>query len=225
MLQRARIRTSGFSLLEMAIAMAVAMVVSGMVFLTTPSLRQQQDLINAYNTTMAVMRQARDNAVSQRTSYSVTFSNASLPNTIVVAPVLPSGGTAFTGEQSSVTYQLPSDISFLAQSQLPNTALTAPDGYYNSGLYGIDMAYAANGYTAGVNAGSSTIYFCPDGSAQNSQDGSGQCSGSWEGGVVYLALSGNLLSSRAITLWGGTGHIHGWRLYPKSGGGYQWQRQ
>ena len=34
---------------------------------------------------------------------------------------------------------------------------------------------------------------------------------------MYLARTGDLLSSRAITLWGGTGRIHGWRLYGKSG--------
>ena len=85
----ARDLAAGFSLLEMAIVLAVAMVVSGMVFLTIAWLLPEQHLINAYNTTMAVMRQAHDNAVAQRTSYSVTFSNAAVPNTIVVAPVLP----------------------------------------------------------------------------------------------------------------------------------------
>ena len=120
-----------------------------------------------------------------------------------------------------MTYQLPPDVSFLAQTGLPTTTATAPDNYYNSGLQAIDLGYAANGYTAGVN----TVYFCPDGSAQNAQNGAGQCSGSWEGGVVYIAQSGNLLSSRAITLWGGTGHIHGWRLYSQSGETYQWVRQ
>jgi len=99
----ARGRASGFTLLEMAIVLAIAMVVSGMVFLTITSLLPGQHLINAYNITMAVMRQARDNAMAQRTSYSVTFSNAAAPNTIVLAPVLPTGGTAFTGEQSTVT--------------------------------------------------------------------------------------------------------------------------
>jgi Tfp pilus assembly protein FimT len=217
----ARGRASGFTLLEIAIVVTIAIAMTGMAFISFTPLLQQQHLTNAYNITMATMRQARDNAVAQRTSYSVTFSNAAVPNTIVVAPVLPTGGTAFTGEQSSVTYQLPSDVSFLAQTGLPNTQATAPDNYYNSGLQAIDLGYAANGYTAGVH----TVYFCPDGSAQNAQNGAGQCSGSWEGGVLYIAQSGNLLSSRAITLWGATGHIHGWRLYAKSGGGYQWVRQ
>ena len=216
-----RHQASGFSLVEMMIVIAIGITVTVISVVSLVPLLSQQHVTNAYNITLAAMRLARDNAVAQRTSYSVTFSNAATPSTIVVAPVLPSGASTFTGQQTSVTYQLPTDVSFLAQTGLPNTTATAPDSYYNSSLQAIDLGYAANGYTSGV----STVYFCPDGSAQNSQDGTGDCSGSWDGGVVYLAQSGNVLSSRAITLWGGTGRIHGWRLYSKSGGGYQWLRQ
>jgi len=48
---------------------------------------KQQRITNAYNTTLGAMRQARDNAVSQRTSYSVTFYTSLSPvvNTITVA--------------------------------------------------------------------------------------------------------------------------------------------
>jgi prepilin-type N-terminal cleavage/methylation domain-containing protein len=214
-------KTRGFSLLEMMIVIAIGLVLTVVSIVTLVPLQKQQHVVNAYNITLAAMRLARDNAVAQRTSYSVTFSTSASPNTIVVAPVLPSGATTFTGDQSTVTYQLPTDVQFLAQTGLPNTTATAPDGYYNSSLAAIDLGYAANGYTSGV----TTVYFCPDGSAQNSQDGSGNCSGSPEGGVVYIAQSGNMLSSRAITLWGATGRIHGWRLYPLSGGNYQWIRQ
>ncbi len=216
-----RKKVNGFSLVEMVITTAIGIVVTVISVMTLVPLMKQQHVINAYDTTLGAMRQARDNAVAQRTAYSVTFSNAAIPNTIVVAPVLPTGVATFTGDQSTVTYQLPTDVQFLAQTGLPNTAATAPDNYYNSSLAAIDLGYAADAYSASV----STVYFCPDGSAQNAQDGTGQCSGSWDGGVVYIAQSGNILSTRAITLWGGTGRIHGWRVYPLSGGGYQWLRQ
>ncbi len=216
-----RKKVNGFSLVEMVVTVAISIVVTVISVMTLTPLLNQQRVINAYDTTLAAMRQARDNAVAQRTSYSVTFSSTASPNTIVVAPVLPTGGTSFNAQQRTVTYQFPTDVKFLAQAGLPNTALTAPDGYYNSSLQAIDLGYAADAYTSGVQ----TVYFCPDGSAQNAEDGTGNCSGSWDGGVVYIAQSGNMLSSRAITLWGGTGRIHGWRLYPKTGGGYQWLRQ
>jgi len=179
-----------------------------------PALKQQR-VTNAYNTTVAALRLGRDNAVSQRTSYSVTFASSGTSGTIVVAPTL-SGG--FGGQQSSATYNLPMDVGFVAQSALASTP--PPDGY-GAGTVAIDFGYTANGGTGGQ----SVIYFCPDGSAQDAENGGGNCSGSWDGGVVYIARSGEVTSSRAITLWGGTGRIHGWRLYPKSGGGYQWLRQ
>lgn len=217
-----REKASGFSLLEMLIVISISLIITVISVVTLIPLQRQQHVVNAYNITLSALRQARDNAIAQRTSYSVTFSSTASPNTIVVAPILPTGVSTFTGDQSSVTYQLPTDVQFLAQTGLPNTTTTAPDGYYNSALAAIDLGYANDGYTSGI----TTVYFCPDGTAQNSQDGSGNCSGSAEGGVVYLAQSGNVLSSRAITLWGATGRIHGWRLYPGSGGTtYQWIRQ
>ena len=211
---------SGFSLIEMMMTIAVVLICCSITTVSMMPLLRQQHVINAYNTTLGAMRQARDNAIAQRTVYSVTFSNSVTPNTITVTPVFIGTGS-FQGEQSAVTYSLPQDVTFLAQTGLPNTAATAPDKYYNSGLTAIDLGFAANGYTSGV----STIYFCPDGSSQNAQDGTGNCSGSWDGGVVYLAQAGNLLSSRAVTLWGGTGRVHGWRLYSNGGTSYQWLRQ
>jgi Tfp pilus assembly protein FimT len=215
-------KASGFSLVEMMITVAVLIVCCSITTVSLMPLLNQQRVTNAYNTTLAAMRQARDNAVSQQTVYSVTFSSSATPNTITVTPVLPTGDTttSFTGEQTTVVYQMPTNVTFQTQTGFPTTTATAPDNYYNSALAAIDLGFAANGYTAGV----STVYFCPDGSAQNSQDGSGNCSGSWEGGVVYLAQTGNIQSARAVTLWGATGHIHGWRLYPSGSSTYQWLR-
>jgi Tfp pilus assembly protein FimT len=211
---------SGFSLLEMMIVVALTIVVAVISVMSLMPLLSAQHLTNAYNTTMGAMRQARDNAVSQRTSYSVTFVTSTSPNTntITVAPT-----TAFTADQVSVTYQLPTDVAFLAQSGVPSPG---PDSF-GTGGNAIDF-----GYTASSNAGGQTvIYFCPDGSAQTASSCAGM--GNWDNGVVYLngpativgsSFSGYLLNSRAISLWGGTGRVHGWRLYPL-GGGYQWLRQ
>ena len=205
-------RAKGFTLIEMVSVLAIIIVLAAISFVSLVPLMKQQRVVNAYNTTLSAMRQARDNAVSQRTSYRVTFATSTSPvtNTITVAPML----TTFQGAQNSVTYQLPTDVSFLAQSGLP---ATAPDGY-GSGLVAIDL-----GYTAHANGGAQTIYFCPDGSVQD--DSTGNCAGNWDGGVVYIARAGDLMSSRAITLWGGTGRIRGWRLYGNGAGGYQWLRQ
>jgi len=208
-------RASGFSLIEMLTVVALVIVLASISFVSTVPLMKQQRVVNAYNTTLSAMRLARDNAVSQRTSYSVTFSTTVQPNTITVSPTLAGG---FQGAQNTVVYQLPTDVSFDAESALASTP--APDGY-GTGLLAIDFGYTANG-TLG---GQKTIYFCPDGSSQDAEGGAGACAGSWDGGVVYIARVGDLMSSRAVTLWGGTGRIRGWRIYTKSGGGYQWVRQ
>jgi prepilin-type N-terminal cleavage/methylation domain-containing protein len=207
-------RASGFSLIEMLTVVALIIVLASISFVSVVPLMKQQRVVNAYNTTLSAMRQARDNAVSQRTSYSVTFSTSVQPNTITVSPTL----TGFQGVQNTVVYQLPTDVSFDAEPSLASTP--APDGY-GTGLLAIDFGYTANGAAGGAQ----TIYFCPDGSSQDAEGGAGACAGSWDGGVVYIARAGDLMSSRAVTLWGGTGRIRGWRIYSNGGGGYQWVRQ
>jgi prepilin-type N-terminal cleavage/methylation domain-containing protein len=210
-----RHRASGFSLLEMMTVLAIIIIMASISFISLIPVLRQGRLNNAYNTTLAAMRLARDNAIAQRTSYSVTFTKTATSNTITVAPTLTAG---FQGSQNSDTYQLPTDVSFDAE---PALATTTPPDNYGAGLAAIDFGYTANGGTGGA----TVVYFCPDGSAQDGEGGTGNCTGSWDGGVVYLARSGDLMSSRAITLWGGTGRIRGWRIYSNGAGGYQWVRQ
>lgn len=211
-----RRHASGFSLIEMVMVMALIIVLASITFVSLVPLLKAQRINNAYNTTLSAMRQARDNAVSQRTSYKVTFTTAALPalSTIKVEPTLAGG---FNGAQSTVTYQLPNDVSFSVQAGFPSPG---PDSY-GVGTTAIDFGYTANGGTGTQ----SVIYFCPDGSSQDAEGTPGTCAGSWDGGVVYIGRPGEFLSARAITLWGGTGRVRGWRLYSNGSGGYQWVRQ
>jgi type II secretory pathway pseudopilin PulG len=214
---------SGFTLLEMITVVAIGIVLSVVSVVALMPILNGQHVINAYNTTLSAMRQARDNAVAQRTSYSVTFSNTVTPNTIAVAWAPATGETAMNGvTPATLTYSLPTDVTFQTNTAISST--TPPDGgsagaSFGSGTHAIDFGYTTNSTTGGA----TTIYFCPDGSAQTSSSCSG--ANNWDNGVVYMAQSSNVLSSRAVDLWGGTGRIHGWRLYAKSGGGYQWVRQ
>jgi len=218
-----RHRASGFSLLEMMIVVALTFIVTAISVITLVPMLQSQHVTNAYNMALAALRQARDNAVSQRTSYSVTFANAVSPSpyaTIAVAWAPATGETGIadgTGNNlvpATVTYQLPTDVLFLA----PPSGTSAPDGW-GTGANAIDFGYTASSSTGGV----TTIYFCPDGSAQTSNLCYG--AGNWDGGVVYIGRSGNAYSDRAVDLWGATGRIHGWRLYALTGTTYQWVRQ
>ena len=211
-------QADGFSLIEMMIVVAISIVVSTISVMSLVPLMKAQRVTNAYNITLAALRQARDNAVSQRTSYSVTFSSSASPNTITVSPVV----NGFQGDQSTVVYTLPTDVSFMTQTQF--SSMTAPDSgggsSFGTGTRAIDFGYTA----AGGTGNQSTVYFCPDGSAQSAACAAGGYSNNWDNGVVYISRTGELLNSRAITLWGGTGRVRGWRIYG-SGSSYQWVRQ
>jgi prepilin-type N-terminal cleavage/methylation domain-containing protein len=212
--QHRRHRASGFSLLEMMVVVALILVVSRIGFMSLqPSLKAQR-VTNAYNTTLSALRQARDNAVAQRTSYHVQFVHTTSSDTIIVSPTL----STFQGAQSTATYKLPTDVSFYAQTGIPTSSTAVPDGF-GAGTVAIDFDYTPQGGAGG----SADLYFCPDGSAQD--DSTGQCAGNWNSGVVYIARPGELMSSRAITVWGGTGRVRGWRLYGNGAGGYQWLKQ
>jgi Tfp pilus assembly protein FimT len=209
-------RSSGFSLVELLIVVAITIVLSVVSVISLVPIMNSQRVTNAYNTTLAALRQARDNAVSQRTSYEVVFSQTTTTPVQTTISVLPTA-SAFTGNQNTVTYQYPLGVVFQTP---PTSSGTAPDGY-GTGSNAIDFGYTSNGNAGG--ATSYTIYFCPDGSAQTSSACSG--AGNWDGGVLYLARNGDVGSYRAVSLWGGTGRIHGWRLYSNGSGGYQWVRQ
>ena len=55
------------------------------------------------------------------------------------------------------------------------------------------------------------VMFMPDGSAHD-------VNGNLNSGIVYVARNGDLFSSRAVTLYGATGRIRGWRLITSGGG-------
>ncbi len=201
--------------------MAIGIVVTVVSVISLMPLMNSQRVTNAYNMTLAAIRQARDNAVAQQTSYQVTFTQTSAPTvtTITVAWAPATGETVLANGSAggitppTLTYQYPMNVVFLA----PPAGTPPPDGY-GTGTNSVDF-----GYTASNNAGgATTIYFCPDGSAQTTNTCAG--AGNWDGGVLYLARSGDPGSYRAVSLWGATGRVHGWRLYPQ-GSGYQWLRQ
>ena len=207
---------SGFSLLEMVTVMALILIMASVSFISMQPMLKSQRVNNAYNTVLGAMRQARDNSVAQRTSYVVFMDTTTTPHSIKVQPTF----AGPQGIQAAVSYSLPSDVGFYAISGIPTAVTKTPDGF-GTGAVAIDFGYTSQG--AGV-GGQNKIYFCPDGTSQDAAGGIGQCSGNMNGGVVYIARQGELLSSRAITVWGATGRMRGWRLY-NPGGGVAWQRQ
>jgi prepilin-type N-terminal cleavage/methylation domain-containing protein len=189
---------NGFSLIELIIVIAIAMVASSIAFINlTPAIKDAR-VSSSVNTALATVRRAREEAVSKRRVYVVTFT---APGTVQVSQNS-SLGTPL------VTMALPTDITFVADPSLPSPG---PDGF-GAGKVAID-------FDQGVSAGSKTqIYFQPDGSALDSAN-------NVNNGVLYIGRAGELGSSRALTLWGATGRLRAWRIDWNAQGNLYWRQQ
>ncbi|HUK26163.1 MAG TPA: prepilin-type N-terminal cleavage/methylation domain-containing protein [Terriglobales bacterium] len=204
--------THGFSLVEMAMVMAIAIIASSVCFVALRPALQQIRVTNAYNATLSTLRQAHDSAVAQRWKYLVTFSNAAVPNTITVNQTT----DCSTASTQLVKTQLPNEVTFKVVSGVPtspNGTYTTPDGF-GTASFAIDFDQGVNG------GGSTQVCFYPDGSAHDKN-------GNVNSGVVYMAGPVGLYSSRAITVWGVTGRLRGFRLYKTAGtgGSVYWRQQ
>jgi prepilin-type N-terminal cleavage/methylation domain-containing protein len=191
-------RMRGFSLIEMMVTVTLILVVSGVALMGMQPALKYSRVNNAYNTTLGAIRQARDYAVAQRQQYSVTFNNGAVPNTITI--------TQAGNGNVVATYQLPTDVTFTVVAGIPTAANQVPDGF-GAGATAID-------FDQGIAGGNKTvILFMPDGTGQD-------VAGNINNGVLYIARPGELLSSHAITFWGATGRIRGWRLFTNAGAAY-----
>jgi prepilin-type N-terminal cleavage/methylation domain-containing protein len=197
-------RQRGFSLIEMAIVVSIASIAAGITVVNFQTAMKAARVTNAYNTVLETMRRARDEAVTQRRVYVVSFT---VPGTVAVNQNTPTG-------TSLLTSTLPTDVSFDVETGVPTaptTPMGTPDGF-GSAQHAIDFDIGVGGGAA------TTIYFYPDGSAHDAV-------GNVNNGVVYIARKTDLLSSRAITLWGTTGRLRGWRLYKNTSGTAYWRQQ
>lgn len=196
-------RSAGFSLTEMVVVSAIILMITSGSYLSLQPALKAQHVITAYNQTLMTMRRARDQAAADMRVYVVTFTQ---PGTVTVTQNSPAGPVL-------ITTVLPQDVTFHLEPGLPNSptvAPTTPDGF--------GTAANAIDFDQGVGLGGATsIYFQPDGTAVD-------INGNINNGIVYMARVGDLKSSRAITLWGTTGRLRGWRLQP-NGGGVIWRQQ
>jgi len=199
----------GFSLLELTIAVSVSLILAAVADVTLQPVLQQQRVNDAYNTTIAAMRRARDQAAADMRVYTVTFSAANPGingGTITVTQDIPGAPILFTAT-------LPYDVTYHIEPGIPTSqtiAPTTPDGF-GTGATAFDFDQPPSGLGGGT-----TIYFYPDGSAQDN----GPNGGNINNGVVYMGVPGQLATCRAVSLYGYTGRIRGWRLVYASG---QWK--
>jgi len=198
-------KVRGFSLIEMMITMSVFIIAAAVVLMGVQPALKEARVSQAYNLTLAAMRQARDSAVAQRQVYFVTFNNNVAPNTLTITQ----GSTGVVVN----SYTLPTDVLYQVLPNFPtnqNVFPTTPDGF-GVGAAAIDFDQNVAGRVLNV------VYFQPDGSAQD-------LNGNLNSGVVYVARTNDYYSARALTLWGATGRLRGWRM-DMQGATYYWRYQ
>jgi len=187
----------------MLTVVAISFTLAAITTIAMMPVMKQQHVNAAYNATLMAFRRARDQAAGDMRVYVVTIA---APGTITITQNTPAGPLL-------TTTLLPPDVTLHVEPGIPTSPTvqpTTPDGF-GAGTVAID-------FDQGVGAaGGTTIYFQPDGSALD-------INGNIDNGVVYMARVGDLYSSRAITLWGATGRLRGWRLY-SAVGGPTWQQQ
>lgn len=219
-----RRRQLGFSMLELLTVIAILGVMGGMAVMSTRDALRNERAEAALQNVLSVTRGARQLAIDRRRVFMVTYTTTT-PNsmTVTVTPATnSSGGCAAAtsvwpdGSSRADTVPISIQVGFQWVTGAPNTSTTAPDGITAGGGTPPPVYF-----TSAVMP--SSICFYPDGSARDSNN-------AFSSGVVYLAFTTTsetnanvrLNNMRAMTIFGPTGRISGWRLTPAAAG-LQWQ--
>ena len=179
------------------IVVAILLTALSVSFVTLQPALKSARANSAFSQSFMLLRRYRQQAVDERKRYIVTFT---APNTIqvsrwdVAVPVSPAPVVI-------TTQQLPTDIQFQIVAGTP--AANTPDNF-GTGARPIDFGQGIG--PGGLNY----VMFMPDGSAQD-------VNGNLNNGVLYIAITGNLYSSRAISVFGATGRVRGWQLVNQAG--------
>jgi len=164
---------------------------------------------SAYDTTLMALRNTRNLAITQNQEFYVTFNPGGFAaGTILIQNQPPLVAGVAPPLQQVITYTIPSDVQFAVQAGFP---AATPDGF-GTGIVPIDFGQGLGGGSLNF------VVFWPDGSSQDNL-------GNYNNGIIYITRpNDSAYSSRAITVWGATGRIRGWRLVQQAGA-WTWVQQ
>jgi prepilin-type N-terminal cleavage/methylation domain-containing protein len=105
-------RQRGFSLLEMLAVVAIGFILAGMTFVAMLPILNRSHVDNAYETTMAVLRDTRHLAITQSHQYYVNFNPTGFPAGTMQVTYQPAAvGGVLPPVQQVNTYTLPTTAS------------------------------------------------------------------------------------------------------------------
>ncbi len=186
---------SGFTLVETLAVMAIVAIMTAVALpFIDDAVRKTHEDIAMYNVVQE-MRRGRQLALDQRRNHRVTFTN---PRLITITRI----GVGALGEADTIVSRvnLPSDIDF-GRNGIP----VNPDPQIASAAA---VSFNDNAQTY--------VDFRPDGSAIDA-------AGLLALGQVMVCRIGDIQSTRAITLFGSTGRIKGFRFRGTGGSAGSWE--
>jgi prepilin-type N-terminal cleavage/methylation domain-containing protein len=202
-------KQNGFSLLELMIVVVLMLTMTAVTYISLLPTLNRAHLEKSYSTTLMALRNTRNLAIAQSHEYYVVFNPGGFPpGTILVQYQPPAVGGLFPPLQQVITYSVPPDITFAVRAGFP---AATPDAF-GTGIVPVDFGQ-------GLGAGNlNYVIFMPDGSSRDNL-------GNYNSGIVYFTRASDpIYSSRAITVWGATGRIRGWRLDQRAGAPI-WEQQ
>jgi Tfp pilus assembly protein FimT len=191
MITSGRNREHGFTLAELMLAVAIGMIVVGMAMAGLPGMIKSSRADGGLAALASSVRSAREMSVSARRNMQITFGTNTMMTTRVEYCAPPCAGGATTTLVKTVT--LEGRVQFIRVSGLSDT----PDAF-------------ALGQSAAAALGSLALssltpaMFTTDGSFVNSN-------GDVLNGTLFIAVPGDPLSARAITIFGPTGAMRLWK--------------
>ena len=194
----------GFSMVEVIIVIAIVLIISAGALIQFVPVVKSARAENALQATLGQVRNARGLAIDQRRKYRLSFL---APRTIQLDQMVVDPATGVQSFLFVSSLVLPQDIQFIAITGTPASGSgTPPDSLPTTG--------AAIDFSLDYGGGGTQIVFQPDGRALDA-------AGRLNNGVVYVARSGELMSSRAVSILGATGRVKGWHL-TQSGAAKVW---
>lgn len=187
-------KDSGFSLVEALVVVAIILIMSAAAIVQIQSTLKRAKSDTALTLASNQLRRYHEAAVNQRQIYRVTLKS---PREIDVDQVTINSGNGDLQFNPISTIYLPNETQFLCVTGIPTTKNALPDTF-GDGKTAVDFSLDYGG-------GGNEIFFQRDGRATDEN-------GRPNNGVLYIAQPGDVSSSKAITVWGATGHIKEWRI-------------